>query len=122
MSSTDLVVKNKTALAEIDKVTGECELALVLLGVGDQLRHVLRRHVHVHRQHVRHHDEQRDRLEVLVPVVGHLPVEVRIERHLARRDEQRVAVGRGTGSGEQQRCSAQVRQWMGCFHGVSSAW
>ena len=76
----------------------EIDLARVRLGVGDELRHRLGRHRGVNFHHHRQIGHQRQHPEILHRIVGQLLVEHRIEHDDgSRRDEQRVAVGLGTG-------------------------
>ena len=74
------------------------DLALLRVDVRDELREVLRRHRRVDGQDQRHAQQVRDRRQVLRRIERHLLVEARIDHdRRARRDEQRVAVGRRLG-------------------------
>ncbi len=78
----------------------EIELAGILFGVGDELRHRVGRHRRVHFHHHRQIGDQRQHPEVFHRIVRQLLVEHRIEHEdRRRRDEQRVTVGLGAGHG-----------------------
>ncbi len=81
--------------AGTDPLRSEREPGRLRLGHCDQIGHRLRRAVRRHDEDVRGVDDERDRLEVLLRVVGQLRVERRVYRMRTGEGEQhRVAVGR----------------------------
>ncbi len=76
----------------------EIELAGILLGEGDELRHRLDRQRGMNFHHHRQIGDQRQHPEIPHRIVGQFLVEHRVEHDdRRRRDEQRVAVGLGAG-------------------------
>ena len=73
----------------------EGDLAGLLPGELDQVRHRLDRQRRIDHQHERHAREQRDRREVLARIIGQALAHGHVDReHRARRHHDRVAVGR----------------------------